>query len=435
MRKQIIVVLLFILLALLLSMLALLTVPLLSKKSAPPADLLQESSTEAAAPVLTGKTDTPKLIDCTFLARDRYCVAGRGEEGAAVRVEGGISPAYAKVLYGQFIVEVFVEKNEAFTLELYAASPNKKEESEPLIVPVDSGGKRSDRPIHVGKDNHLHYSETIADFLGNSLFGEGELDQIRQWSENLQQQLFDAGLTTQVIFFVSPSHNTIYPETMPDFWADLKVGDNSRLKQLTAAFKNSTVKFINPYDRLMKEKQNYFLYNRSDTHWNELGAYFGYCEIFDYIGESFPAAKPLPLSAFDMHEANVRGGDLIPMLEFDQELYRETAPIMRIKNPTVKELFRGDTEEIAYQEGFYHQYHDYQRNDASKPTILMYRDSFSISMMAPIAETSDRSVFYHMWNYDIDVNYVKEINPDFLIIQRVERSLGDTANIFWKFRK
>ena len=431
-KRTQIIVLLFILLALLLSMLALL-VPLAFKKSSPPAaDSSKAAETETEAGPKE-KTAAPTLTDSTFLARDRYCVAGKGEEGADIKVEGGLEPAYAKVIYGQFIVEVFVEKNEDFTLSLYATGENKFE-SDPLTLTVDASGKRSERPVYVGKENHLHYNETIADFLGNNLFDEGTLAAIREWAENLQRMLADEGLKTQVIFFVSPSHNTIYPETMPDFWADQKTGDNSMLKQLDAAFKNSTVKFINPYDRLMKEKQNRFLYNRSDTHWNELGAYFGYCEIFDYIAETFPAAKPLPLSDFDVYEANVRGGDLIPMLEFDQAEYRETAPVVRIKNPTVKELFRGDTDEIAYQEGFYHQYHEYNRNDSSKPSILMYRDSFSISLMAPIAETSDRSVFYHMWNYDIDVNYVKEVNPDFLIIQRVERSLGDTANIFWKFR-
>ena len=437
MHKKIIV-LLFILLALLLTMLALLAIPLAfgknSSSSSSEEDLMKDTkdSTKETAPEIMGKTDSPTLTASTFLARDRYCVAGKGEEGAQIRVEGGTETAYAKVIYGQFIVELFVPGDE-FTLKLYATAEN-KEESEPLTLTDGASGQRSDRPVYVGKENHLHYNETIADFLGNSLFSDSELNRIRDGAENLQQRLADEGLKTQVIFFVSPSHNTIYPETMPDYWVNQKVGDDSRLKQLTDIFKNSTVKFINPYDRLMKEKQNYFLYNRSDTHWNELGAYFGYCEIFDYIGETFPAAKPLPLSAFNVYEANVRGGDLIPMLEFDQAQYRETAPVVRIKNPTVNELFRGDTDEIAYQEGFYHQYHEYNRNDPSKPSILMYRDSFSISLMSPIAETSDRVIFYSMWNYDIDVNYVKEINPDFLIIQRVERSLGDTANIFRKFR-
>ncbi|MCL1793500.1 MAG: DHHW family protein [Oscillospiraceae bacterium] len=433
MQKKIIIGLLFVLLALLLTMMALLSFPLLFRDKSPAPTEAAREPEEETVPKPKEKTAAPTLTDSTFLAKDRYCVAGKGEEGARIRVEGGIEPAYAKVIYGQFIVETFVDTREAFTLKLYATGEN-KEESEPLTLPVESGGKRNDRPVYAGKENHLHYNETIADYLGNSLFGEGELDRIKECAENLQRILKDEGLKTQIIFFVSPSHNTIYPETMPDYWADQKVGDNSRLKQLEAAFSNSTVKFINPYNRLMKEKQNNFLYNRTDTHWNELGAYFGYCEIFEYIGESFPGAKPLPLSDFDVFEVNVRGGDLIPMLEFDQEQYRETVPVVRIKKPTVPELFRADTNEIPYQEGFYHQYHEYSRNDPTKPSVLVYRDSFSISLMSPIAETSDRIIFYHMWNYDIDVNYVKEINPDFLIIQRVERSLGDTASIFWKFR-
>ena len=424
-----------VLLVLLLAALAVLLVPVFSKGGITPA---KESATTAETEPeieIKGKSDAPTLIDSTFLGRDRYCVAGKAEEGAKITVEGGTQTAYAEVLYGQFIVEVFVPAKEEFTLKLYAEAPYKAEKSDPLTLTAGGSEKRSDRPVWVGKKNHLHYSETIADFLGNSLFNDDELALIRERAENLQRALANEGLKTQVIFFVSPSHNTVYPETMSDFWADQKVGDNSRLKQLTQAFAGSTVKFINPYERLMKEKQNHFLYNRSDTHWNELGAYFGYVEIFEYISGTFPGAKPLPLSAFDVYDASVRGGDLIPMLEFDQALYRETAPVVRIKTPTVKELFRGDTDEIAYQEGFYHQYHEYKRNDPTKPSILMYRDSFSISLMSPIAETSDRVIFYNMWNYDINVDYVKEINPDFLIIQRVERSLGDTASIFWKFSK
>ena len=384
------------------------------------------------APNTIEQTKKPNLIDRTFLAKDRFCVAGRGEEGATIRVEGGLSPVTAKVIDGQFIFEVFVDRSDDVVLDIYATVEG-KEESEPLTV-KSSGEKRSDRPVYVGKNNHLHYNETVADFLGNSLFSNDELKTIRERAENLQRMLAEAGLKTQVIFFVSPSHNTIYPETMPDFLADQKVSDNSRLKQLTETFKDSTVKFINPYDRLMKEKEKYFLYNRTDTHWNELGAYYGYCEIFSYIAQTFPNAKPLALYNFEVYSPTVRGGDLIPMLEFDQGAYNEKAPVVRIKEPTVKELFRGNTDEIAYQEGVYHQYHEYVSNDTSKPTILMYRDSFSISLMSPIAESSNRVIFYNMWHYDIDINYVKEINPDFLIIQRVERSLNDTISLFWKFK-
>ena len=393
-------------------------------------------STEATPVKLSGvKTPAPVLTDKTFLAADRYCIAGKGEEDAEIRVEGGVKPVYAKVTDGQFIVEVFLENqtSEDIDLNLYAKAQN-KDESEPLTVTVKKQAKREDRAVYVGKENHLHYNETINDFLGKSLFGDSELEKLKTRAENLQQRLYDEGLKTKVIIFVSPSHNTIYAETMPDFLTEQKEGDNSRLKQLTETFKNSTVKFINPYDRLMKEKENYFIYNKTDTHWNELGAYFGYCEIFDYIGETFPDAKPKPLSDFNVYNSIVKGGDLIPMLEFDQSEYIENAVVVRIKNPKVKELYRGDTDEIPYQETFYHQFHEYDNKDSSKPSILMYRDSFSISLMSPIAETSNKIIFYYMWNYDINIDYVKEVNPDFLLIQKVERNLSDLYDVFIKFK-
>ena len=388
--------------------------------------------------ISTGEqTSAPVLTDRTFLAKDRYCIAGKGEENATIRVDGGTKPAYAKVIDGQFIVEVFLENQNAqdVYLYLYAKSEN-KDESEALTVTVRKSEKRESRPVYIGKENHLHYNETIKDFLGNSVFNDNDLNDIKTRAENLQQRLIDEGLTTKVIIFVSPSHNTIYPETMPDFLAEQKTGDNSRLKQLTEIFKDSTVKFINPYERLMKEKENYLIYNRTDTHWNELGAYFGYCELYDYIGETFPSAKPRPLSDFNVYNAIVRGGDLIPMLDFDQSEYIENAMVVRIKNPSVLELHRGDTDEISYQETVYHTFHEYNEDntDNSKPSIIMYRDSFSISMMSPMAETSGRIIFNYMWNYDININYVKEINPDFLIIQRVERSLDDLYDTFLKFK-
>jgi len=385
------------------------------------------------------KTPAPTLIDKTFLSKDRYCIAGRGEEGAAIRIDGGIKPASGIIIDGQFIVEVFLEnqKDNDVILSLYAKSEN-KDESDPLIVTVSKNEKREDKPLYIGKNNHIHYADTIPDFLGNNIFKDSELDLIKNSAEGLQQKLIDEGLKTKVIIIIPPNHGTVYPETMPDFLIEQKTGDNSKLKQLTEIFKNSIVKFINPYDRLMKEKENYFIYNRTDTHWNELGAYFGYCEVFDYIGETFPDAKPKPLSDFNVYNSTVRGGDLIPMLKFDQSEYTENSIIVRIKNPTIQALFRGETDEIPYQEKFYHTYHEYIADngdaDSSKPTILMYRDSFSITMLSLMAETSGKIIFNNMWEYDIKLDYIKEINPDFIVIEKVERSLDDMPGMFWRFK-
>jgi hypothetical protein len=381
------------------------------------------------------KTETPVLTDRTFLARDRYCIAGKGVEGAAVRIEGGVKPASGKITDGQFILEVFLEdqRTKDVTLEIYAKAEGMAE-SDPLTVTVGGRESREHKPIYIGGDNQIHYADTLDDFLGRALYGDDELAVIKNGAENLQQRLTDEGLNTKLIIFISPNPATIYPETMPDFLADQIVSNNSRLKQLTESFKNSPVKFINPYDRLIREKENNFLYNRTDTHWNELGAYFGYCEIFDFIGEAFPAAKPRPLDDFNVYRSVVRGGDKIPMLQFDQDEVTENAYVVRIKNPIITELARVNTDEISYQEQQYHAAQDYRQNNSSLPVILMYRDSFSISMMSPIAETSRRIIFGSLWDYNIDIDYVKRVAPDFIIIQRVERSLNEMPSIFWRFR-
>jgi len=39
-----------------------------------------------------------------------------------------------------------------------------------------------------------------------------------------------------------------------------------------------------------------------------------------------------------------------------------------------------------------------------------------------------------MWDYNVDIDYVKSVNPDFIIIQRVERILFDFPSTFRRFR-
>ncbi|MCL2096382.1 MAG: DHHW family protein [Oscillospiraceae bacterium] len=385
------------------------------------------------------KTKTPVLTDRTFLSSERYCIAGKGEENSVIKITGGLYPAEAKITGGQFIAEIFLEDQTSRDIEIkiYAKSDG-KDESEPLTFVISRRESREGKPLYIGSDNQIHYNETIDDFLGRGLFNEGELELIKNGAENLRRRLIDEGLNTKLIIFIAPNPGTIYPETMPVFLRERIESENSRLKQLDELFKSSDsdsgLKFINPYDRLIREKENYFLYNRTDTHWNELGAYFGYCEIFDYIGEFFPEAKPMPLEDFNIYRSVVRGGDLIPMLKFDQDEVTENAYAVRVKEPKIRGLHRHDTDEIPYQEQQYHGFLEYNNNDASKPSIIMYRDSFSISMLSPVAETSNRIIFCNMWDYEINIDYIKEINPDFIIIQRVERLIYDLPATFRRFR-
>ena len=362
------------------------------------------------------KSVKPTLIGSTFLDKERYCIAGKASEHAVITIEGGENPVESKVIGGMFVAEVFLEKQKSRDVELRVYAKNAgRDISDPLVINISKDESRDSKPVYIGKKNHLQYEHTLDDYLGINLFSDRQLDDMCRGAEKLQKRLRDAGLKTELIIFIAPNPATIYPEHMSDFLAGKKESEDSRSKQMLRAFESSSVKLIFPYQRLLREKRDYMLYFWADTHWNDLGAYYGYCELFEYISEKFPDAKPIPESEVDISETTMYGGDIVSnMLFFDSYAYTSTTTMVRVKNPkaTQKELV-GDpgmgAETWVLEDG------------KDRPTVMMYRDSFSVAMIHPISETAGKFIINPMWDFRIDMDYLKQVNPDYLVIEKVER--------------
>ena len=371
-------------------------------------------ATEAESQV--EKSVKPTLIGSTFLSKDRYCIAGKAAEHAVITIEGALEPVQSKVINGMFVCEVFLEKQKTEDVELRVYAKNAgRDLSDPLVINVSKDEPRDSKPVYVGKKNHLQYEYTLDDYLGINLFSENELESMRKGAEKLQQKLTDAGLKTELVIFIAPNPATIYPENMPDFLVEQKAGNDSRSKQIAQAFEDSDIKAIFPYQRLLQEKRDYMMYYWADTHWNELGAYYGYCELFEYIGEKFPDAKPIPESEIDISETTIYGGDIVSnMLFFDSNSYPSMTTLARVKNPkAIRTELVGDPgmgSEIWVKE-----------DGKERPAVVMYRDSFSVAMLGFISETAGKFFVNPMWDFNINMDYLKQINPDYLIIEKVER--------------
>lgn len=80
--------------------------------------------------------------------------------------------------------------------------------------------------------------------------------------------------------------------------------------------KNSDVKVLYLYDTLKQNKDKGLLYFKQDSHWNHLGAYYGYKDLMNLMG--------LPAKSYTFTKNN-HSGDLARMLYFsvdeDKELY------------------------------------------------------------------------------------------------------------------
>ena len=116
----------------------------------------------------------------------------------------------------------------------------------------------------------------------------------------------------QYLLVLVPDKQTIYPEHLP---ARLRGQGATRLDALLGAFAgdpDSPLLDLRP--ALIRAKGSGLLYQRTDTHWNDLGAYLGYRAILARLAPAWPGLTPLPPEGFALLNEPGRGGDLARML-------------------------------------------------------------------------------------------------------------------------
>jgi len=125
-----------------------------------------------------------------------------------------------------------------------------------------------------GREDWLFWTGegNIDDYQNAHPFSRADLEQIEGKLSAVQRRLAAQGIA----FLVAPAPNkeTIYPEMLPP--EIVKIGKQSRLDQLLAYLeeKHSAVKVLDLRPVLLDNKAQHQLYYRTDTHWNDYGAYY-----------------------------------------------------------------------------------------------------------------------------------------------------------------
>ena len=108
---------------------------------------------------------------------------------------------------------------------------------------------------------------------------------------------------------IPPIKSTIYPELMPRGYN--RLNNASLVDQFMAHMKaNSNLTIIDLRGPLMDEKARHQIYYRTDTHWNNRGAYVGYREIMNVLCQWLPQLETIPSSAFEDFQYSEPGRDL-----------------------------------------------------------------------------------------------------------------------------
>ena len=136
--------------------------------------------------------------------------------------------------------------------------------------------------VLLGKNDWLFYKTEIDghpiwDYMGINHFSE---EQLAEMAANITQTRDYFVNERGIEFYVTilPNKEVIYEEYMPDTIA--RVNEVSRAEQFAAYMWNNTdVLCVYPKQALLDAKDEYPLYYKTDTHWNQIGAFVGVQEI------------------------------------------------------------------------------------------------------------------------------------------------------------
>ncbi len=367
------------------------------------------------------KTAEPVIKASAFSDADKYVIFGSCEKNCTVTVYGGDGVCSAYSEDGDFCIEVTVSDLRT-ELTVCAEGDGKAESGAVTVTAVYDGSGY--KQVVVGLDGHLHYAETLPDYLGTNRMSQDTVDGYLGYMKAKAERIHAVSPDTEIIYVVAPNHLTVYPETAPGYLLNERVSEESKLDQLLAAFSDTDyVRFIDLKTPLLQAKKTapYRLYNKTDTHWNELGAYYAYAQIMNHISKRFPAAAPDPLDAFDVYTLDADGGDMVNFLGIDLNSVKEHGVYVRAKKGLQSGIVKDHS--MNFANAWFSDMHEFRIDKEGLPTMIMYRDSFSTNLMSFLAEKFSYSRFSTMWEYSEELELYEEIKPDYIIYEFVERNL------------
>ncbi|GAA4448496.1 hypothetical protein GCM10023189_06460 [Nibrella saemangeumensis] len=246
-------------------------------------------------------------------------------------------------------------------------------------------------------------------------------DSLQAITDNLtrhQRELAQKGI--KLFVFIAPDSHTIYPEYIPDpLQSAAQISRLDVLKQHIT--RNTTIPFIDVRDTLQKAKRSHQVYYQTDTHWNDYGAMVGSGALLQRMRQEIPALPTA--SPSDYHIVSMRGigGDLVAMLTLQEEI---KDPIYYEIKPAPHRAARQIATVPNERSGFPSM--RFTGPDNRLPKLLLIGDSFSHSMTQFIPGYFRESYFVR--DNRLDYGLVQAEQPDVIVIEIVERNLGNLAH-------
>ena len=178
---------------------------------------------------------------------------------------------------------------------------------------------------------------------------------------------------------------------------------------------HSTVRFVDLRPALLAAKRADRLYHRTDTHWNDRGAFVGYQSIVDALAEEFPGLRSASRSAFEPRVVQSEGLDLARMLGLT-EVLREDDLVLVPRGPTARIL------EPEHPNPRLTHARIVTEAPTRGPRAVVFMDSFGPGLVPFLSENFSRAVY--LWQNNMDPQVVQQEHPQIVIQEWVGRALS-----------
>ncbi len=263
-----------------------------------------------------------------------------------------------------------------------------------------------------GKDGWLYYTgeSSMDDVLGKASLKQAELEKWRISLQGKSNWLNRQGI--RYFFMIAPDKQTIYPEYLPDY-IQSRHAPQKRLDQFLSHMQDrSDVPILDVRADLTAAKKNHQIYYRTDTHWNWSGGWIAYQKMMERIAGWFPFVTPISPNRVNVADMPYKHGDLTMgwgWMMGEREMARwvtqpcQANPVPRLNERSFEKKCPG-----------------------TKLRAIVWRDSFLMLIEPFLSESFNQVIYVWQPNYDHHLmkQLVAEIQPDLVIEERIERSLG-----------
>lgn len=379
------------------------------------------SDTSADPEPAPGQAHMPVIVTTGNITAGNILVTGTCDEGATVKISGGKQDVTVKSLNGYFMTEVEMVSTTVSVLEAVAYSDTLTEsEVRSFDVTYDATAeKRIDgNGVTVGSNSYLLFDSVMDDYLGNNLISQTEIKAFKEFVNNKVANLKKKGgsYPATLVYVLIPDSVAIYPERLPENTE--KTAYKNRYQYISEALAETNATLIDMTDIFLAHKDEQLIYQNTDSHLTEYGAYLVYQEICKLMEPSFPDAKARDLSSeFTASTSEVLGGDLAYYAGIDREVITETVtrytPKFSLRTgkwenselniaDVKKYVEDGDarlvsgTNEAAARIIF-------KTGRDNLPCALIYRDANSIPMFDALAERFNNVMFGKVGDFTVNM--------------------------------